>query len=456
MVEKRVNLPDGLLISWYGDDFTGSSAVMEVLSLAGLPSVLFLDVPTPELLARFTGYRGMGIAGVARSKPPRWMEEHLPRVFSTLAQWQAPVTHYKMCSTLDSAPHVGSVGKAIDLAHEHFGRSQWIPLVVAAPAIKRYQVFGNLFVGVAGVRLDRDPAMINHPITPMTESDVRVHLSKQTSRPIGLVDCLALQSDRADQMLRGEIDAGRRIVALDVLDEATLAGAGRLIWEQRGEGLFAVGSQGVEYALVSCWRRAGFIAEVPPPRAAAVDRIAVVSGSCSAVTAAQITWAEAHGFKPIRIDARLALDPRTWSGAIEVATRAALLAIDEGYDPIVFSARGPDDQGIGELKEAIATAGADSVEVNEAIGRGLGLVLDSIFKRTGIRRGILAGGDTSGHGANVLGVEALTLAAPTVPGAALFRAHSREPEMRDLELALKGGQMGAPGYFGQIKCGGLI
>ena len=46
-------LPDGLLVAWYGDDFTGSAAVMEVLTFAGLPSVLFLDLPTPEQLARF-------------------------------------------------------------------------------------------------------------------------------------------------------------------------------------------------------------------------------------------------------------------------------------------------------------------------------------------------------------------------------------------------------------------
>ena len=58
-------LPDGLLVSFYGDDFTGSTSVMEVLTFAGLPTVLFLGVPTDEQLARFKGYRGVGIAGVA-------------------------------------------------------------------------------------------------------------------------------------------------------------------------------------------------------------------------------------------------------------------------------------------------------------------------------------------------------------------------------------------------------
>jgi uncharacterized protein YgbK (DUF1537 family) len=136
-------LPDGLLVSFYGDDFTGSTAVMEVLTFAGLPTVLFLGVPTGEQLARFKGYRGIGIAGVARSQSTDWMEINLPPVFQTLAGLNAPVSHYKVCSTFDSAPHVGSIGRAIDLAAPVLGGA-WHPLLVAAPAIARYQAFGTL------------------------------------------------------------------------------------------------------------------------------------------------------------------------------------------------------------------------------------------------------------------------------------------------------------------------
>ena len=50
-----MSLAEGILVAWYGDDFTGSAATMEVLAFAGLPSVLFLDLPTPEMLARFPG-----------------------------------------------------------------------------------------------------------------------------------------------------------------------------------------------------------------------------------------------------------------------------------------------------------------------------------------------------------------------------------------------------------------
>jgi uncharacterized protein YgbK (DUF1537 family) len=432
---------------------------MEVLALAGLTAVLFLELPTPELLARFSGYRALGIAGIARSQTNEWMEANLPPIFRMLAQWAAPITHYKICSTLDSAPHVGSIGKAIDLALSlsHFDQS-WVPILTAAPAIQRYQLFGNLFAANQGVgyRLDRHPTMSRHPITPMTEADVRLHLARQTDCPLGLIDYPALVARRADQLLLEELRAGRRIVALDTLDERSLSEAGRLIWNHRSKGPFVVGSQGIEYALVSHWRARGLLEpEVPATQAPAVDRLAVVSGSCSPVTAAQIDWAQAHGFEPIRIDACQAADETAWRRAIAQATDSAVRAVGCGRDPLVFSARGPDDPAIGALREAIQVCGEDAAAVNQRIGTGMGQILDSVFRRTHLRRGVIAGGDTSGFGARVLGIQALTLMAPIVPGSGLFRAHSQDPFHSGLEIALKGGQMGTPDYFGQVKNGGF-
>ena len=69
------------MVAFYGDDFTGSSASMEVLAFAGLPTVLVLDLPSPARLEAFRAYRGIGIAGVARARTPAWMDEHLPPVF---------------------------------------------------------------------------------------------------------------------------------------------------------------------------------------------------------------------------------------------------------------------------------------------------------------------------------------------------------------------------------------
>ncbi|WP_202964605.1 four-carbon acid sugar kinase family protein [Inquilinus limosus] len=411
-------LPAGPLVSWYGDDFTGAAAVMEVLTFGGVPSVLFLDLPTPQRLAAFAGYRGIGIAGVARSKDPAWMDLHLPPVFEALAGLGAPIAQYKICSTLDSAPEVGSIGKALDLAVPALGGA-WHPFVVAAPAIGRWQCFGNLFATFGGTahRLDRHPTMSRHPVTPMHEADIRRHLGRQTDRAFGLVDLTDLRSGRGEAALEREIASGAEIVAFDVVDEADLAAIGGLIWRNRGDRLFAIGSQGLEYALLAYWRRAELIAPSPPvPSAGAVDHVAVVSGSCAPQTAAQIAHALERGFRPVPVDARHAVDAAAWAGEIGRAVEVALAAIGAGRDPLLFTARGPDDPAVAALNNALAASGADPAAVNERIGTGLGTALKQVLRRARLKRGIIAGGDTSGYGASVLGIHALTALAPTVPG----------------------------------------
>jgi len=457
MASDRSSLPDGLLVAWYGDDFTGSSATMEAMTFAGLPSVLFLSPHDAEMLARFSGYRGVGIAGVARAKSPEWMKRELPPIFNRIAALAAPISHYKICSTLDSAPHVGSIGCAIDLAAPVLG-GEWHPLVVAAPAIGRYQAFGNLFAAASGTvhRLDRHPTMSRHPVTPMAEADVRLHLSRQTERRMGLVDLLALrQPETAEQALDAALEQGAEVVALDVVTEQDLAAVGRLIWQRRGDRLFAIGSQGLEYALIAHWRDMGAIPPAQPaPSAGAVERIVVVSGSCAPDTAAQIAWAGDHGFRPIRAKAAHAADEGAWAHEIERLRQEALRAIGEGFDPLVFTASGPDDTSIPELRDAIRANGGSDEDVNGRIGTGLGNVLGQTLRAAGLKRGVIAGGDTSGYGAMALGIEALTALAPTVPGAALFKAHARNPALGEMEIALKGGQMGTPDYFQWIKAGG--
>ena len=114
MTPPRV-LPDGPLIAFYGDDFTGSSASMEATAFAGIETVLFLAPPTSARLQAFARYRAIGVAGVARAQSPAWMDEHLPPVFHALRRMNAPISQYKVCSTFDSSPSVGSIGRAIDL-----------------------------------------------------------------------------------------------------------------------------------------------------------------------------------------------------------------------------------------------------------------------------------------------------------------------------------------------------
>ncbi|MCC0003024.1 MAG: four-carbon acid sugar kinase family protein [Methylobacteriaceae bacterium] len=450
-------LPAGPLIAFYGDDFTGSSASMEATAFAGVESVLFLSPPTTERLSDFAGYRVIGVAGVARAQSPEWMDEHLPPVFDLLAAIGAPVIHYKVCSTFDSAPHIGSIGRAIDIAARKF--EGWIPLVVADPGMGRYQAIGNLFAAAHGVvhRLDRHPVMARHPVTPMHEADLARHLAGQTDKTIGLVDFVSVKRGDADARLAQEIAAGAKIVSLDVLDKETLIEAGRLIWERGAHPTFGVGSQGLEAALVAWWRHAGLIPqEAPTFRAAPVERIACVSGSVSPVTAAQIALARDKGFATIALDTARAVDAAEWERETGRATEAALTALGSGRDALVHSAAGPDDPSVAAFRTAVEMSGLPVEAVNERVGVGLGAILDGILAKTRLPRAVISGGDTSGRAASMLGIDALTAIAPLAPGSPLCRAHAARADRDGLEIALKGGQVGAPDFFLAAKNGGAL
>lgn len=459
MTEARP-LPAGPVVAFYGDDFTGSAASMEVLAFAGLETALFLSPPSPGRLTAFTGARAIGIAGIARSKSVDWMDRHLPPAFRLLASLNSPIVHYKVCSTFDSAPHVGSIGRAAEIGRSVVGGS-WTPLVVGDPGMKRYQSFGNLFAVADGVgyRLDRHPTMSRHPVTPMDEADLGRHLARQTAMRVGLVDFVSMKQGAADDRLRQELDAGASIVSLDVIDQETLVEAGRLIWERSEGPVFALGSQGFEAALVAYWRSAGLVPAAPAlARLPAVERIACVSGSVSPITAGQIAYAVEHGFAGIRVDATRAVDETEWARELGRTAERAMTALGLGRDPIVFSAAGPDDPAVSALRTATESAGCGPETMNDRIGSGLGQVLRELIAKGRLTRVVTAGGDTSGHAASMLGIDALTAIAPLAPGCPLCRAHSEAATvdglgLDGLEIALKGGQVGAPDFFQSVKQG---
>ncbi len=456
----QTELPNGLLLAFYGDDFTGSSAVMEVMTFAGLPAVMFVETPTKAQLERFSNYRAIGIASVARAQPPGWMDARLPGAFRALAELKAPVSHYKVCSTLDSSPTVGSIGCAIDIGvpifTENPGAASWQPLVVAAPTIGRYQAFGNLFAAYQDriFRLDRHPVMQRHPVTPMDEADVRVHVGRQTPRPIGLVDFVAMKRGAGMERFEAELAEGRSIVSLDVVDDETLQWVGSLIWDRRGQGVFAIGSQGVEYALVAHWRAEGMLQRpVTPDPASKLSQVVAVSGSISEVTAAQTDWAAANGFDLIRLDASASFDDRLWNAEIDSAVKSALASLSSGRSPLVATARGPNDSSLARFREKLSTSGVDSIEVNGRLGSGLGEVLQRVMRRARIKRGVVSGGDSSGFAIRALGAYALEAVAPIAPGAPLCRVFSTDPETDGFQITLKGGQMGEVDFFGLVRAG---
>jgi len=438
-------------LAYYGDDFTGSTDVLDVLVRAGIPTVLLLTEPTPELLDRFPAARVVGVAGVSRGKSPDWMDRNLPPLFEKLRALNAPFTHYKVCSTFDSAPAIGNIGRAIDCGLGVF-RNRAVPLVVGAPELKRYTAFGNLFatVGDTTYRIDRHPTMSRHPVTPMDEGDLRLHLAKQTRSRVGLVDILAVSNGTGTARLESEVARGAKIVLLDVLDAASSREVGRLIATTAEPAQFLAGSSGVEYALAAYWQSIG---RVTPPQALPTLRAArpllAVSGSCSPVTAGQIATARAQGFETIALDpSRLLEAPETERDRV---SRAAANALERGCSAVVYSADQPEPAAIGALR---AKAGPNGIEIlNDAIGKALGDVARTARETERIERVVIAGGDTSSVVARTMGLTALTMAAPTVPGAPLCRARAGTEAVDGIEVVFKGGQIGGPDYFVSLRDG---
>jgi 3-oxoisoapionate kinase len=457
---EPAGLPAGVLVAFYGDDFTGSSAVMEVMTFAGLPSVMFVETPTPEQLGRFRSYRAIGIAGVARSQAPSWMEAHLPGAFRALAALKAPVMHYKICSTLDSSPTVGSIGRAIDIGAPIFGEApgaaNWQPLVVAAPAIGRYQAFGNLFAasGEGIYRLDRHPVMQRHPVTPMDEADVRLHIGKQTSRAVGLIDFAAMKRGAGSEQFDDELEQGRSLLSLDIVDDETLRWVGALMWGKRKSSLFAIGSQGVEYALVAHWRAEGWLPDAVAQKSASrQSQIVAVSGSVSPVNASQIDWAQRNGFDLIGFATEASLDKRGWQAEIDATADQARVVLSSGRSPLIVTARGPNDEAVARFRAKLAATGGDPVDINARIGAGLGEILKRLIGEGRVTRAAVSGGDTSGFAMRALGAYALEAIAPIAPGAPLCRIFSTDPKVDGIEIALKGGQMGKADFFGSVRAG---
>ena len=440
---------DGPLVSYYGDDFTGSTDVMEALASNGIETVLFLDLPRPELLARFQRCRAIGIAGTSRSETPAWMDEHLAPAFQWLNSLGAAICHYKVCSTFDSSPGIGNIGKAIEIGRTSFGQSI-VPVIVGAPQLKRYTAFGNLFAAYQGrvFRIDRHPVMSRHPVTPMDEADLALHLSKQTSLPVLLADLVVITAADADRRIDELASHPDGILLLDVDSEATQAAAGRqMLRVAARSGGFVAGSSGVEYALLSAWRQAGVIGQSGAefPDVGPVERLAVVSGSVSPTTERQIRTAVENGFESIALDP-LAL-VSNGEAAVDAAVQAGIRTLKEGRSVILHTALGPS-----------ADRGADIDRLPGArhqLGSALGTILRRLVEQEALPRAVVAGGDTSSHALRRLKIDALTtlLPLPQTPGSPLCLAHGDYAPTNGLQIALKGGQVGTDGYFAQIRDG---
>jgi uncharacterized protein YgbK (DUF1537 family) len=447
-----------LLLTFYGDDFTGSTDALEQLTLAGIRTALFIQPPTPAQLKKMPGLQALGVAGKTRSLSPKAMELELKPALLALKKLGARHVHYKVCSTFDSSPKIGSIGRVIKVAAKVFP-APFIPLLVAAPALGRYTIFGQHFarygIGSAGEihRLDRHPSISRHPVTPMREADLREHLAKQTSKRIALFDILkaSLPMREARAALKRILADKPDVVLFDALTPEHLATIGSLL-ETHAKAkppLFSVGSSGIEAALTGCrtgvapvsnfldkkWRLA---------RRLSYGKILVGSGSCSPVTSGQIAWALKHGFAEVALAPDKLVNRSTAEDEISRATDEAVKLLRSGRSVIVHTTRrGSNKQIAAKLKGRTA----------EVLGMALGKVMRLAVEQSAVQRVCVAGGDTSSYAARALGIESLEMIAPLTPGAPLCRAQAPGSPLDGREVVFKGGQVGPENYFEIVKRG---
>ena len=426
------------LYTFYGDDFTGSTDVLEQLAANGVRSALFLAPPASALLQKFSGLQAFGIAGDSRSRSPEWMSKHLPSTFAALRRFHSPIVHYKVCSTFDSSPAHGSIGRAIELGIDVF-HPRFVPIVVGSPHLRRFVFEGRLFAsGPDGEihRIDRHP-MSRHPVTPMREPDLRRHLQKQTRLALGHVAHTQLHTHAtASKALNQALSAGSRAILFDTVDSHSLEIAANLLWQSAyEEPLFCAASSGLTAGLIAAWRKHGVLhAELSTPAVEPISPLLVVSGSCSVATSRQIEWAAKNGFETIHADTIQMLDPKSGESYRNKLVDQLTRLIAQRRDTVLYTSLG----------------NSPTEFAGETLGTTLGSILQRLLTATSVGRVVLCGGDTSSHAVQQLGIAALTWKASLQPGAPLCQVHFAD-HARPLELVLKGGQAGRDDFFAVAK-----
>ncbi|TFJ92213.1 four-carbon acid sugar kinase family protein [Lentibacillus salicampi] len=435
-----------ILLAFYGDDFTGSTDAMEALDQYGLRTILFLEPPNENMLKRFEGVQCIGVAGTARAKDKSEMKNEIAPVYEKFKDINPYFVHYKVCSTFDSSPEVGSIGYAMDVARDYFTKGTY-PLLVAAPALGRYTVFGNHFANFHGTvyRLDEHPVMSKHPVTPMDEADLAVHLQEQTQQTIATVTVRDMNSASENKVRLNDVEED--IILFDALEEQHMEAFGEAVWETRDDGShFLVGSSGIEYALGNKWRQEGIVnnqeKEQKPEQ---IEQMLVISGSVSDVTKAQLEHAEQSGFHMEQIPYELLTEneiPENYLNHV-----IDLLKTEKKV--VLYTAKGADDPVIESTKNHFLEHGIKK-DIGFHIGKQLGEWAKFIVENGDLKRLVITGGDTSGFVTSQLGIFGLEVLQSIAPGAPLCRAYSESESFNHLEIALKSGQLGGTDFLENV------
>ncbi|WP_291008843.1 3-oxo-tetronate kinase [Hydrogenophaga sp.] len=411
-----------MILGVIADDFTGATDVASMLVRAGMPTVQVLGVPEGGLPAA----DAVVIALKTRTIPSHEAVAQSLQALAALRAAGARQIYFKYCSTFDSTAE-GNIGPVTDALMQALGTD----FTIACPAFPengRTVFRGHLFVGD---QLLSDSGMKHHPLTPMTDANLVRVLQAQTAQKVDLLRVDALRSDAATRI--GQLRAdGVRIAVADAIDNSDLLALGEVCAELP---LITAGS-GVALGLPPAYQRRGWWA--PSDNAASLSAVqgpaAVLSGSCSQATNAQVTRWIADGRTATALDP-LALHRGEQSA--ETLLAQVLPLLPQG-PVLLYATAEPERVKAVQAELGVEAAGALVENTLAALARGL--------VEAGARRLVVAGGETSGAVVQALGVPQLHIGAPICPGVPWTEAAlpgSGEP----MWLALKSGNFGGVDFF---------
>ena len=411
-----------LLLGCIADDFTGATDLANNLVRHGMRVVQTIGVPAGPLGEEVDA---VVVALKSRTIPAAEAVVQSLGALEWLQREGARQIYFKYCSTFDSTPR-GNIGPVTDALMDALGAS----FTIACPAFpenKRTIFKGYLY---AGDVLLSESSMKNHPLTPMTDANLVRVLQMQTKRKVGLIDYAVVA--RGDAAIRSRIAAlesqGVSIAIVDAVSDEDLHRLGPAL---KGMSLVTAGS-GVAIGLPRNWGISAtpHAAKLPP----AAGHAAIVSGSCSTATLGQVKAFRDSG------GAALGLNPLELADGGETVRKA--IAWAESQLPrgpaLVYSSSDPDSVRAVQARLGVEAAGALVERTLAGIARGL--------VERGVRRLVVAGGETSGAVVQALGVEKMRIGPQIDPGVPWCAAHSPAAG-ETIHLALKSGNFGTPDFF---------
>jgi len=404
------------------DDYTGASDLANTWNKAGLRTVQTIGVPD-----RGIDLRAVDAVVVALKSRSIAADEAVALSRAAdhwLRQQGAAHVMFKICSTFDSTDR-GNIGPVMDALLDDAGEA--IALVTPAfPETGRTVYRGHLFVGD---RLLQDSPLKDHPLNPMHESDLTRMLARQSAKEVGLVDVLSVSSGvnavrtRLDQL--AELGCGAAIA--DAISERDLEILGQAALPHR----MSVGASGLGLGLARALVAESGDKSPDAPLDPIGGSAICLAGSCSEATLGQIAVAETQ-MPVFRLDPRNLIDD---DAEVNAAIDWALARI--GDRPALIAS----SQSAAGVRALQAEFGGD--RISHAIERALGMIAAAVVQH-GVRRLVVAGGETSGAVVDRLGLKSFLLGPEIAPGVPVLRTIGGGSPMA---LALKSGNFGGPDFF---------